>query len=145
MGSSGQTLGRVRGQGLGISTQRRKLTGPAGASSAVRAPRRCPPSPSLLVSPASPAPSPPSFPGVVHNMYLMYFALHLWHGQCLPKTASHMLAQNPAKTTESSWLFQREGTVRKVFPQTAEKRLRSRTQNNKAIKTLPGGGSHSHL
>lgn len=38
MGSSGQTLGRVRGQGLGISTQRRKLTGPAGASTAVRAP-----------------------------------------------------------------------------------------------------------
>ena len=95
VGSSGQAPGTVRGQSLAVSTQRRTLAGLAGASQQSTAVRALPGLPPFSLPagvpgpPASPAPSPLPFPGIVHHRCL---ALYLCHGQCLPKTGSHILA-----------------------------------------------------
>lgn len=148
MGSSGQAPGTVRGQSLAISTQRRTIAGLAGASQQSTAVQALPAlSPFSLPAgvpgpPASPSPSPLPFPGTVYHRCL---ALYLCHGQCLPKTGSHILAnlllQPESKTTESTPVISERGhSAGKCFHR-CQKEVRSRIQNNKTIRTLARGGS----
>lgn len=137
MGSSGQAPGTVRGQSLAISTQRRMIAGLAGASQQSTAVQALPAlSPFSLPAgvpgpPASPSPSPLPFPGIVHHRCL---ALYLCHGQCLPKTGSHILANlllQPESNQDHrihAGYFRERTQCREVFPQVAERGKEQNTE-----------------